>query len=111
MPENSPVRDTLTEITAVAFEHNTLSDREHMMARVAALAASNAPGLSYLLNLEVGGEVGLTADDVEGVLVAVAPVIGTPRVVEAAANITKALGFAIAIAEAELERELEAEEG
>jgi hypothetical protein len=44
------------------------------------------------------------------VLVAVAPIVGTSRVVSAAANIAKALGFVI-LAAAELEAEIEAEEG
>jgi hypothetical protein len=45
-------------------------------------------------------------------LIAIAPVVGTARVVSAAGKITDALGFVIdvAIAEAELEAELEAEE-
>jgi hypothetical protein len=46
-------------------------------------------------------------------LIAIAPIVGTPRVVSAAGKITDALGFvidvAIAEAEAELEAELEAE--
>jgi hypothetical protein len=40
----------------------------------------------------------------------VAPIIGTTRVVSAAANIAEGLGLVIALAEAELEAELEAEE-
>jgi hypothetical protein len=45
-------------------------------------------------------------------LIAIAPIVGTPRVVSAAGKITDALGFVIdiAIAEAELEAELEADE-
>jgi hypothetical protein len=39
-------------------------------------------------------------DHVQDVLVAVAPIIGTPRVLSAALKITEALGFAIAVAEA-----------
>jgi hypothetical protein len=52
--------------------------------------------------------VGITADDVQDVLVAIAPIVGTSRVVTAAGNITRALGFAIAVAEAELEAEVAA---
>jgi len=39
----------------------------------------------------------------------VAPIVGTARVVSAAAKIAEGLGFVVAIAEAELEAELEAE--
>ena len=46
-------------------------------------------------------------------LIAVAPIVGTPRVLAGAAGITRALGFAVAVAEAEIEAmlaEAEAEE-
>lgn len=54
--------------------------------------------------------LGITLEDVQGILLAVAPVVGTPRIVAAAGNLASALGFAIAVAEAELEAEAEAED-
>jgi len=39
---------------------------------------------------------------VQEALIAVAPIIGTARVVSAAGNIARALGFAIAVLDAEL---------
>jgi hypothetical protein len=47
-------------------------------------------------------------DDVQDVLVAVAPIVGTSRVISASTNVAEALGFVIAVAE--LEAELEDEE-
>ena len=108
MPD-TPVLDTVAEITAVSVERGTLEAREHMLSRLAALVALDAPAASYLLNLGTAADVGVTLEDVEGVLVAVAPIVGTPRVVSAAGKITDALGFAIAVVEAELEAELAAE--
>ncbi len=55
--------------------------------------------------------MGITVDDVQDVLVAIAPIVGTARTVLAAGNIARALGFAIAAVEAELEAELEDEAG
>jgi alkylhydroperoxidase/carboxymuconolactone decarboxylase family protein YurZ len=112
MPEDQPVLNTLAEITAVSVARGTLDAREHMLARLAALVAIDAPATSYVLNFEPSAEVGLTVEDVQGLLIAIAPIVGTPRVVSAAGKITDALGFVIdiAIAEAELEAELEAEE-
>ena len=112
MPEDQPVLNTLAEITAVSVARGTLDAREHMLARLAALVAIDAPATSYVLNVEPSAEVGLTVEDVQGLLIAIAPIVGTPRVVSAAGKITDALGFVIdvAIAEAELEAELEAEE-
>jgi hypothetical protein len=108
MPEETPVLDALVGITAVSIEQGTLEAREHMMARLAALVAIDAPTASYLLNLGTAADTGVTVEDVQGVLIAVAPIVGTPRVVSAAANISQAFGFAIAIAEAEILAEAEA---
>jgi alkylhydroperoxidase/carboxymuconolactone decarboxylase family protein YurZ len=112
VPEDQPVLNTLAEITAVSVARGTLDAREHMLARLAALVAMDAPATSYVLNVEPSAEVGLTVEDVQGLLIAIAPIVGTPRVVSAAGKITDALGFVIdlAIAEAELEAELEAED-
>jgi hypothetical protein len=108
MPD-TPVLDTLAEITALSVARGSLEAREHMLARLAALVAVDAPATSYLLNLGTAAELGVNVDDVQGVLVAVAPIVGTPRVVSAAGRITTALGLVVEIAEAELDAELEAE--
>lgn len=110
MPD-TPVLDTLADITAVSVNRGSLEAREHMLARLAALVAVDAPAASYLLNLGTAVEMGVTLDDVQGVLVAVAPIVGTARVVSASERITTALGLVIEIAEAELEAELADEEG
>ncbi len=108
MAEETPVLDALAAMTTASLESN-LEPRELMLARIAALAAVNAPAASYVLNAGAAVEVGLTLEDVQGVLIAVAPIVGTPRIVAAAAKITQALGFVIAVVEAELEAELEAD--
>jgi hypothetical protein len=43
------------------------------------------------------------------ILIAVAPIIGTPRTLNAALNITEALGVVVAVVEDELEAEQEAQ--
>ena len=48
----------------------------------------------------MAGELGLTTADVEGVLAAVAPVVGAPRVVAAASKVARAVGLAVAVAAA-----------
>jgi hypothetical protein len=101
--DDRPVLDTLAAITAVSVENCDLPPRELMLARIAALAAVDAPAGSYLLNAGPAADSGLTLEDVQGILVAVAPIIGTPRTVSAAARIAEALGYAIAAYEAELE--------
>ncbi|MGW6928236.1 carboxymuconolactone decarboxylase, partial [Streptomyces sp. NPDC054950] len=50
----------------------------------------------------------LTAAQLQDVLVAIAPIVGTARVMTAAGNLATALGIAIAVADAEIEAEIEA---
>ena len=101
----TPVLDLLANMTAASIEQSELDPKSLMMVRLAALVAVDAPPASYLTNLAVAGDVGLEAKDVQQVLIGVAPVVGAPRVVSAAGKIARALGIAIAAAEAELEDE------
>ena len=71
MSADAPVLDALTDMTAASVDHNSLSPRDYMLARLAAL-------------------------------IAVAPVVGAPRVVSAGGHILRALGIAVTVAEAEL---------
>jgi alkylhydroperoxidase/carboxymuconolactone decarboxylase family protein YurZ len=102
---DTPVLDTLADMTSASLERTTLDAKTLMMVRLAALAAVDAPPVSYLANIAAGSEAGLEAEDVQQVLIGIAPVVGTARVVAAAGNVLRALGFAIAAADAELEAE------
>ena len=103
-----PVLDLLAKMTEDSGEVSSLDAQTLVLARIAALVAVDAPSASYLLNLGVGSKLGIDGEMVRGVLAAVAPIVGTPRVVAAAANILTALGLAIEVAD--LEDEVEAEE-
>ncbi len=105
MTAETPVLDTLADITAASLERCSLAPRELMLARIAALIAVDAPAASYLANTGAAADSGVSADDIQAVMIAVAPVVGTPRVVAAAGNILAALGFEIMVAEAELAEE------
>jgi len=102
MTDGTPVLDTLADMTAASLARNTLAPRELMLVRIAALVAVDAAPASYLMNAEAAQEMGVTADDIQGVMIGVAPVVGAPRVVSAAGKILRALGLAIAVAESEL---------
>ena len=102
---DTPVLDTLADITAASVDHNSLSPRDYMLVRLAALIAVDAPPISYVANAPAITEAGLTLDDVQGVMIAVAPVVGTPRVMAAGGHILRGLGLAIAISDAELDDE------
>ena len=112
MSGDTPVLDTLADITAASIDHNSLSARDFMLARLSALIAVDAPPMSYIANAEALTEAGLTLEDVQGVMIAVAPVVGTPRVMAAGGHILQALGMAIAVSEAEADDDAdEADEG
>ena len=97
----TPILDLMTTMTKESIRASTLDERELMLVRIAALVAVDAPPASYLLNLEAAAELGVGLDDVRGVLAAVAPIVGTPRIVHAAGNIYRALGAAYELAELE----------
>jgi len=101
MTADTPVLDTLADITVASVEHNSLAPREFMLVRIAALIAVDAPPASYLANAGAAEDSRVTADDLQGVMIAVAPVVGTARVVSAGGKILRALGLAIEVAEAE----------
>jgi hypothetical protein len=107
---DAPVLDLLAGMTADSLDASSLDEQSIMLVRLAALVASGAPSASYALNLAAAGEVGLDAEDVRGVLAAIAPIVGTSRVVAATGRIVLALGVAIEVASAELDDELAAEE-
>ena len=102
MADETPVLDTLADMTAASLVRNTLAPRELMLVRIAALIAVGAAPASYLMNAGAAEESGVTADDIQGVMIGIAPVVGAPRVVSAGGNILRALGLAIAVAESEL---------
>jgi hypothetical protein len=99
MAAGTPVLDTLSDINMASIEHSHLMPRELMLARLAALVAVDAPPGSYLANAGAASDSGITEQDVQDILIAVAPLVGTAKVVSAGGNLMRALGFAIAVAE------------
>jgi alkylhydroperoxidase/carboxymuconolactone decarboxylase family protein YurZ len=102
---DTPVVDVLADMTAASLERSTLDPKTLILVRLAALASVDAPPVSYLTNLAAGGELGVEAEDVQQVLIGIAPVVGTARVASAAGKMARALGFAIAVADEELEEQ------
>lgn len=103
-----PVLDLLASMTADSLEASNLDSETLMLVRLAALVAVDASAASYLLNLGAASELGFGAEEIQGVLTAVAPIVGTARVVSASGKMIKALGIAIEIAEYEAELDEEA---
>ena len=70
-----------------------LDERTCALVKIAALVALDAPPASYGWQIANAVDVGVTAEDILGVLRAVAPQVGAPRVVAAAPEIMLALGL------------------
>jgi alkylhydroperoxidase/carboxymuconolactone decarboxylase family protein YurZ len=104
---DTPVLDTVLAMTAESIARSNLDEHSLLTARIAALVAVDAPVGSYLMHLGPAMDAGVSIEQVQAILVGVAPVVGTPRTVSAAGKISEAVGVAIVA----LEAELEAEEG
>jgi alkylhydroperoxidase/carboxymuconolactone decarboxylase family protein YurZ len=96
----TPVLDVITTLTATAVETTTLDPGLQVLLRFAALVALDAAPASYLFHLVAGAEQGLTMADAQQVLITLAPLVGTARIVSASTHIARALGLAIAISDA-----------
>jgi alkylhydroperoxidase/carboxymuconolactone decarboxylase family protein YurZ len=94
----TPVLDTLADMTADSISRCGLDADELILVRLAALAAVEAQPVSYLAHVGPSVEAGVTTERVEDVLMAIAPIIGTAHVMTAGINIAKALGVAVAVA-------------
>jgi alkylhydroperoxidase/carboxymuconolactone decarboxylase family protein YurZ len=100
---DAPVLEALLEINATALNRAELDPVTMLLVRIAALAAVGAPATSYLMHVGPAVQAGVTVEQVQDVLVTVAPIVGAPRVLGAAQNITDALGLVIAITAADIE--------
>ena len=65
------------------------------LVKIAALIALDAPPTSYLWQVANALDAGCTPEDLLGVLKAIAPQVGGPRVVAAAPEIMIAMGLAL----------------
>ena len=91
----TPILDLIGTMTEASIEASGLDPKTLMLVRFAALVGVDAPPASYLMHLAVGKDVGLDEDAARNVLMAVAPIVGTPHVVSALGKIGRALGLAI----------------
>ena len=96
---DTPILNLLTSMTADSLEATTLDSDTLMLVRIAALVAVDAPPASYLLNISAAGDAGVDEAQIEGVLAAIAPIVGTTRVVSAVGNLARALDLKLSLAE------------
>jgi 4-carboxymuconolactone decarboxylase len=94
MGDPSVLEDAL-EIREMSQERSGLDARTFSLVKIAALIAVDAPPASYLWQVPNALASGATPEDILGVLRAVAPQVGGPRVVGAVPEIMLALGLSL----------------
>jgi alkylhydroperoxidase/carboxymuconolactone decarboxylase family protein YurZ len=72
-----------------------LDERSYALVKLAALIALDAPPASYLWQVGLALDAGATPEDLVGVLIAVAPQVGGPKLIAAAPELMVALGLTL----------------
>jgi 4-carboxymuconolactone decarboxylase len=89
------VLESALELREAQLEATGLDERTFGLVKIAVLIALDAPPASYAWQVASAIEGGASAEDILGVLRAVAPQVGGPRVVAAAPEIMLALGLSL----------------
>jgi alkylhydroperoxidase/carboxymuconolactone decarboxylase family protein YurZ len=89
------ILDAAIGLRDVGRESTGLDARSFALVKIAALIALDAPPVSYAWQIGNALDEGATPEDILGVLRAVAPQVGGPRVMAAAPEIMLALGLAL----------------
>jgi len=74
------------------LEATGLDPKTYSLANIAALIAMDAPPVSYVWQIGLALESGVTPEEILGLLVALNPTVGNTRVIAAAPQIAVALG-------------------
>jgi 4-carboxymuconolactone decarboxylase len=83
------------EVRAEWKVRSGLDVRSYALVKLAALIALDAPPASYLWQVGNALEAGATPEDLIGVLIAIAPQVGGPKLVAAAPELMVALGLTL----------------
>jgi alkylhydroperoxidase/carboxymuconolactone decarboxylase family protein YurZ len=85
--------ETAVGLREAHLERTGLDGKTFALVKIAALIALDAPPASYAWQVANASDEGVTPDQIVGVLRAVAPQVGGPRVIAAAPQIMLALGL------------------
>lgn len=83
------------EVRAQWKDRSGLDNRSYALVKLAALIALDAPPASYVWQVGNALAEGATPEDIVGVLIAIAPQVGGPKLVSAAPEIMVALGLTL----------------
>ena len=98
---DAPVLESLLAMNLHSLENSGLDETTYFLVRLAALVAMDAAPISYALTLGIAADAGVTLEQAQATLVAIAPVVGTARAASAVGNILRAVLGASALAEAD----------
>jgi 4-carboxymuconolactone decarboxylase len=94
---DAPVLESLVAMNLDSLENSGLDAQTYFLVRLGALVAMDAAPVSYAMNLGLAADAGVTLEQAQGALVAIAPVVGSARVASAAGKILRA-AFGVALA-------------
>jgi 4-carboxymuconolactone decarboxylase len=97
---DTPVLEQLLAMNLDSLAKCGLDEKTYFMVRLAALVAMDAAPVSYVVNLSLAADAGVTLEEAQGLLVAIAPVVGSARVAAAAGNILRGAFGVAALEEA-----------
>lgn len=93
---SGPVMEALTRMNAGALQLEEFGPRTALLTRLAALVALDAAPPSYLVHLGLSEEAGVRPETVRALLIELAPVVGSARIVSAAGKVQQAMQLASA---------------
>jgi alkylhydroperoxidase/carboxymuconolactone decarboxylase family protein YurZ len=89
--DGGPLFQALARMNTGLPTSGDLDERTAVLMRFAALVALDAPPASYVVTLAVAQELGITPEMIQAGLIGLAPVVGGPRIVAAAAAVQQAV--------------------
>ena len=87
------VLEELMQANSENIQASRLDAKTYAMVNLAALVAMDAPPASYVWQVGLAPDAGVTAQEVLGLLIALQPNVGNARIVAAAPEIALALGM------------------
>lgn len=90
---DTEVLEGLLKARSDNLDASGLDPRTYALVNIAALIAADAAPSSYVFQIGLALDSGVTAEEILGLLIALNPTVGNVRIVAAAAEIAFALGF------------------
>jgi len=91
---SGPVLEALARMNTGAFEAKGVDERTLLLIRFGALVGMDASSVSYMANLPLFDEAGIDAETLKSVLAALAPLVGSAKVVSAATKMMQGVQLA-----------------